>query len=106
MIRDFLIALTAIVGIELGGRALLAWRDFLSAERNATRLVAERLASDVRDIMLNEGGPVAARTVYPILRRNHEDLGYEIAIEPSSITVTVTSSNALSSLSSAVSRNT
>ena len=87
MIRDFLIALTAIVVLELGGRAVLAWRDFESREREATALVAERLASDVRDIMLNEGGPVAARTVYPILRRNHADLGYEIAIEPSQITV-------------------
>jgi hypothetical protein len=87
MVRDFLIALTAIVVLELGGRALLAWRDFQIREREATNLVAERLASDVRDIMLNEGGPVAARTVYPILRRNHDDLGYEIAIEPSEITV-------------------
>ncbi len=87
MIRDFLIALTVIVGVELGGRALLAWREFQSREREATSLVAERLASDVRDIMLNEGGPVAARTVYPILKRNHEDLGYEIAIEPSLATV-------------------
>jgi methyl-accepting chemotaxis protein len=87
MIRDFLIALTAIVVLELGGRAVLAWRDFQSQEREATNLVAERLASDVRDIMLNEGGPVAARTVYPILRRNHEELGYEIAIEPSEITI-------------------
>jgi len=87
MIRDFLIALTAIVVLELGGRAVLAWRDFQNQEREATNLAAERLASDVRDIMLNEGGPVAARTVYPILRRNHEELGYEIAIEPSEITI-------------------
>ena len=75
MIRDFLIALTAIVVLELGGRAVLAWRDFESREREATALVAERRASDVRDIMLNAGGPVAARTVYPILRRNHADVG-------------------------------
>ncbi len=87
MIRDFLIALTAIVVVELGGRAALAWRDYQTEERDATEDVAARLTSDIRDIMLNEGGPVAARTVYPILRRNHEDLGYEIAIEPSSITI-------------------
>jgi len=87
MIRDFLIVLTVIAGVELGGRAALAWRQYEVQERDATKLVAERLASDVRDIMLNEGGPVAARTVYPILKRNHEDLGYEVAIEPSLITV-------------------
>ncbi len=87
MIRDFLIALTVIVVLELGGRAALAWRDFQQEDRAATGLAAARLASDVRDIMLNEGGPVAARTVYPILRRNHEELGYEIAIEPSAVTV-------------------
>ncbi|MFQ6045755.1 MAG: HAMP domain-containing protein [Gemmatimonadales bacterium] len=87
MIRDFVVALTAIVVLELGGRAVLAWRDFQTREHEATKLAAERLASDVRDIMLNEGGPVAARTVYPILRRNHEGLGYEIAIEPSAITI-------------------
>jgi HAMP domain-containing protein len=87
MIRDFLIALTAIVVLELGGRAALAWRDFQREDREATELAAERLASDVRDIMLNQGGPVAARTVYPILERNQRDLGFEIAIAPSTITV-------------------
>jgi hypothetical protein len=37
--------------------------------------------------MLNEGGPVAARTLYPILQDNLADLGYLIAIEPSPVTV-------------------
>jgi hypothetical protein len=87
MIRDFLIALTAIVVVELGGRYLLALYEFRTEDREATELAAERLATDVKDIMLNRGGPVAARTVYPIIRRNQEELGLEIAIVPSELTV-------------------
>jgi hypothetical protein len=87
MIRDFLLALTAIVVVELGARYLLAQHRFGTEDREATELAAERLASDVKDIMLNSGGPVAARTVYPIIERNHADLGLEIAIVPSAITV-------------------
>jgi hypothetical protein len=87
MIRDFSIALTIIIVLELGGRFVLALYHFQTDDRETTELAAERLASDVRDIMLNQGGPVAARTVYPIIRRNHEELGLEIAIVPSALTV-------------------
>jgi HAMP domain-containing protein len=87
MIRDFLIALTIIIVLELGGRFVLASYHFQHQEKEATELAAERLASDVRDIMLNQGGPVAARTVYPIIRRNHEELGLEITIVPSELTI-------------------
>jgi len=38
--------------------------------------------------MLNRGGPVASRTVYPILARNFERAGLHIGIEPSPVTVT------------------
>ncbi len=86
MIRDFLLALTAIVVLELGGRLLLEWYEFSHQDVVATDLAAERLAGDVKSIMLNQGGPVAARTVYPILKRNQQDLGLEIAIIPSEIT--------------------
>ena len=48
---------------------------------------AEQVAENVRSIMLNSGGPVAARTVYPIMERNLEDLGYAVAVEPAPITV-------------------
>jgi hypothetical protein len=37
--------------------------------------------------MRNEGGPVAARTIYPILERNWTDLGYAVAIVPSDVTI-------------------
>ncbi len=87
VIRDFLLALTIIIVLELGGRFALEWYQFQRQEREATELAAERLASDVRDIMLNQGGPVAARTVYPIIRRNHEEIGLEIAIIPTSLTI-------------------
>jgi HAMP domain-containing protein len=86
-IRDFLIALTLVIGLELGGRLALAWFQYEGEDAEATQLAAERLAFDVRGIMLNQGGPVAARTVYPILRRNHEALGFEIAILPSRVTI-------------------
>lgn len=49
--------------------------------------VGERLAQDINLLMLNSGGPVAARTIYPILKRNHEKIGHFIAVEPSSATV-------------------
>jgi methyl-accepting chemotaxis protein len=87
MIRDFLIALTIIVVFELGGRLLLAFNHFAREDREATEVAAEQLARDVKDIMLNRGGPVAARTVYPIIQRNHSERGLEIAIAPSAITV-------------------
>jgi hypothetical protein len=87
MIRDFLLALTIIVVFELGGRLLLAFNHFAREDRAATEEAAEQLARDVKDIMLNRGGPVAARTGYPIIQRNHSERGLEIAIVPSAITV-------------------
>jgi hypothetical protein len=41
----------------------------------------------VKDIMLNRGGPVAARTVYPIIRRHSRQAELEIAIVPSPATI-------------------
>ncbi|NIR42565.1 MAG: methyl-accepting chemotaxis protein [Gemmatimonadetes bacterium] len=87
MIRDFLLALTMIVVFEMGGRLLLAMNEFAREDREATEVAAEQLARDVKDIMLNRGGPVAARTVYPIIQRNHAERGLEIAIVPSATTV-------------------
>ncbi|MDT8436160.1 MAG: methyl-accepting chemotaxis protein [Gemmatimonadota bacterium] len=87
MIRDFMLALLAIVVLELAGRYALARYEFATHDRERTRLAAERLAGDVKDIMLNRGGPVAARTVYPVIRRHSEQADLEIAIVPSSATV-------------------
>ena len=81
MIRDFMIALFVIVAVELGARYALARYEFATADLEATELAAERLAGDVKDIMLNSGGPVAARTVYPVIQRHSEQAKLEIKRE-------------------------
>lgn len=86
-IRDFFLALIVVIVLELGFRFLLVLYDYYLEEKRETDLVAERLASSVKSIMLNSGGPIAARTVYPILQNNLADLGFEVAIVPSKMTV-------------------
>ena len=86
-IRDFVLALIVVIVLELGFRFVRVLYDYYVEQRPETDLVAERLASSVKSIMLNEGGPVAARTVYPILHKNLTDLGFEVAIVPSKMTV-------------------
>ncbi len=87
MILDFFLLLLLVSIAELGLRFVIVVYDFYSVEEQATEAAAEQLASDVRRIMLNTGGPVAARTVYPLLRRGHAERGLSIAIEPSDVTV-------------------
>ena len=86
-IRDFFLALIVVIVLELSFRFLLVLYDYYVEQKRETELIAERLASSVKSIMLNEGGPVAARTVYPILHKNLTDLGFEVAIVPSKMTV-------------------
>lgn len=87
MVRDFFFVLLVVIIVELGLRFFIVWYDFHNESRRATELAANRLATDVKSIMLNSGGPVAARTVYPILKHNYDDLGYSIAIQPSELTL-------------------
>ncbi|WP_290648596.1 methyl-accepting chemotaxis protein [Aquisalimonas sp.] len=87
-LRDFCLTTLAILLLVLGMSYVLTQMRFQDDGQAETRYAAERLADDVRSIMLNEGGPVAARTVYPILHRNHESQGLHIAILPSQVTVT------------------
>ena len=87
MIRDFFIVLVIVTLIEFSLKAALVYYNYQSNGVEEATIVAEDLAENVRSIMLNEGGPVAARTVYPILEQNWSDLGYTIAIEPSPVTV-------------------
>jgi methyl-accepting chemotaxis protein len=61
--------------------------EFASEEQSRVDLAAQQLANDVKSIMLNSGGPLAAQTVYPILNRNYDDLGLSIAVVPSAVTV-------------------
>ena len=87
MISFFLFTL-AVGGIELGIRFGLVLYDFHVTERADAQISAERLAADVQAIMLNRGGPVASRTVYPIIKRNLQLGGLEIAVLPSHVTRT------------------
>ena len=87
MIRDFFLLLVAVAAIELGIRyAALRW-EFAKSEPVRVERAAQQLANDVKSIMLNSGGPLAAQTVYPILNRNYDDLGLSIAVLPSDVTV-------------------
>jgi len=87
MIRDFFVILMLVTVLEFALKATMVYYKFrISGPSDAAR-VAEDLADNIRSIMRNEGGPVAARTVYPILQRNWEDLGYSIAITPAPVTV-------------------
>ena len=87
MIRDFFALLVVVAAVELGIRyAAVRW-DFSRHEPARVASAAQQLANDVKSIMLNAGGPTAARTVYPILNRNYEDLGLSIAVLPSPVTV-------------------
>ena len=87
MIRDFFLLLLLVAAVELGIRyAALRW-DFRETEPRRVDRAAQQLANDVKSIMLNSGGPMAAQTVYPILNRNYDDLGLSIAVEPSAVTV-------------------
>ncbi len=87
MIRDFFLLLVAVAAIELGIRYAVLLYEFRTAEPARVKDAAERLAADIKSIMLNSGGPLAAQTVYPILNRNYDDLGLSIAVEPSEVTV-------------------
>jgi methyl-accepting chemotaxis protein len=87
MIRDFFLLLLAVAAVEMGLRyAALRW-DFARAEPQRVDRAAQQLANDIKSIMLNAGGPIAAQTVYPILNRNYDDLGLSIAVEPAEVTI-------------------
>ena len=87
MIRDFFLLLAAMAVVELAIRYALLRYDFAEREPARVEQAAQQLANDVKSIMLNSGGPMAAQTVYPILNRNYDDLGLSIAVRPSDVTV-------------------
>lgn len=87
MIRDFFLILVIVTVVEFSIKAGLVVYNFAVNGKAEAAQRAEQVADNVRSIMLNSGGPVAARTVYPILERNLEDLGYAVAVEPKPITV-------------------
>ena len=87
MIRDFFLLLVLVAMVEMGIRYAAVRYDFASKEQARVDLAAQQLANDVKSIMLNSGGPLAAQTVYPILNRNYDDMGLSIAVVPSDVTV-------------------
>ncbi len=87
MIRDFFLLLLLVAAVEMTIRYLALRWDFAQAEPKRVEMAAQQLANDVKSIMLNSGGPLAAQTVYPILDRNYTDLGLAIAVLPSAVTV-------------------
>jgi len=87
MIRDFFLLLIVVAGLELAIRYAVVVYDFKSNEPQRVERSAEQLANDVKSIMLNSGGPIAAQTVYPILDRNYDSLGLSIAVVPSDVTI-------------------
>jgi methyl-accepting chemotaxis protein len=83
MIKDFFFVLLLVSILEFALKAGKVYWDYqFNGEAQALE-VAEELVSNVESIMRNSGGPVAASTLYPILKQNWEALGYEIAISPS-----------------------
>lgn len=87
VLRNYLFSALLLLVLLLGFTYLLFRYQFETEAPDQTRQTAEALASDVTSIMINKGGPVASRTVYPILERNYDRLGYDIAILPSNATV-------------------
>lgn len=87
MIKDFFFVLLAVTAIEFSFKAALVYYNYHFDGEKEARVVAEDLADNVISIMRNAGGPVAARTLYPILDENWTDLGYTIAIEPTEVTI-------------------
>ncbi len=87
MIKDFFLVLVLVTVIEFVLKAGKVYWDYQTNGESQALSVAEEISENVVSIMTNSGGPVAARAVYPILEKAWTDLGYEIAIVPSMLTV-------------------
>jgi len=86
MVASFLVFTVAFAVLELALRFGFMLYDFHVDDAEVASVAAGRLEGDLRRIMLNRGGPVASRTVYPILERNFRTAGLHVAVEPSEIT--------------------
>jgi methyl-accepting chemotaxis protein len=87
MIRDFFLLLVIVAGLELAVRYVMIMYDFKYNEPQRIQRIAVSLSNDIRSIMLNAGGPTAARTIYPIIDKNYDDMGLTVAVSPSQITI-------------------
>ncbi|MCR9146409.1 MAG: methyl-accepting chemotaxis protein [Rhodobacteraceae bacterium] len=88
MIKDFFLILLLVTIVEFTIKAGMVYYNYTTNGQTEAARVTENLSDNVRSIMRNEGGPVAARTMYPILETNWNDLGYKVAIVPAPVTVT------------------
>ncbi len=79
--------LLVVTLIEFALKAGKVYWDYEVNGKDQALEVAQELSENVISIMTNAGGPIAVRTMYPILEQNWLDLGYEIAIVPSEVTV-------------------
>jgi len=75
-----------VAGIQVGFQYASLLYEFKTTEQQRVNRAAQQLADDVKAIMLNSGGPTAARTIYPIIDRNYQNLGLAIAVVPSELT--------------------
>jgi len=87
MIRDFFLLLVIVAALELAFRYMMIVYDFKHNEPQRVQRVADSLSNDIRSIMLNAGGPTAARTIYPIIDKNYDDMGLTVAVLPSQVTI-------------------
>lgn len=87
MIKDFFLVLLAVTMLEFTFKAVGVVYNFSMNGAAQAQIVADDLAENVRSIMRNEGGPVAARTMYPILQKSWAELGYSVALIPSDVTI-------------------
>lgn len=87
MIKDFFVILLLVTILEFALKAGMVYYDYRVNGQSQADAATDEIVENVRSIMLNEGGPVAARTVYPILEKNWTERGYAISILPSEVTV-------------------
>ena len=86
MIRAFFLLLTVAAVVLAIRYVALRW-NFAHEEPERVDAATKQLATDIKSVMSNAGGPTAAPTVYPILERNYSDLGLDIAVLPAAVTV-------------------
>ncbi len=87
MIRDFFLLLIVVVLLEQGVRFAIVMYDFNHEHEKETAEIAENIANDVRNLMRNKGGPIVSSTLYPIIKRNHLAIGYQMSLIPSDETI-------------------
>jgi len=87
MIRDFFVILLLVAVLEFALKAAIVVWEFDTSGRENTQAAAREVADNVRSIMVNEGGPVAARALYPIMEAGMQSAGFLMSIVPTPVTI-------------------